>query len=216
MIPYLKTVAVIKDIHTHNIYNDAIISIEPGDAVIADKYYSVGIHPWNSGSVDDDMLRLLDTYARYDNVVAIGETGIDGLKGGSVDRQKDLFIKHAALSSELKKPLIIHAVRSFNDIIELHKRLKPGNAWIIHGFRGNENIAVALLKEGFYLSYGELFNELSLLNTPIDRMLIETDCSEYPVEDIYSIIAGKLGMNPDILEKKISANVQRLFPYIVN
>jgi len=106
-------------------------------------------------------------------------------------------------------------VRSYNDIISLHKKLKPENAWIIHGFRGNSNIAEALLKEGFYLSYGELFNEASLQLTPLDRMFIETDCSLMPVEEIYSVIAGKLGMQPHFLEKEISANIKRLFPNII-
>lgn len=207
---------MIKDIHTHNITCDAIISIEPG--VLEpdpDKYYSVGIHPWNSEFASTDLLDRLDVYARRDNVIAIGETGIDALKGASPDIQKELFLSHAALAAGLKKPLIIHAVRSYNDIIALHKKLKPENAWIIHGFRGNGNIADALLKEGFYLSYGELFNDVSLLRTPLDRMFIETDCSGVPVEKIYSVIAGKLGMHQDALEKEISANIKRLFPNII-
>lgn len=207
---------MIKDVHSHNITGDSIISIEPGNQeLLSDKYYSVGIHPWSSEFVNEDMLDKLDVFARYDNVIAIGETGIDGLKGASPDKQKELFLRHAVIASELKKPVIIHAVRSYNDIISLHKKLKPENAWIIHGFRGNGNIADALLKEGFYLSYGEFFNAVSLLSTPLDRMFIETDCSSLPVEKIYSVIACELGMKPNLLEKEISANIKRLFPNII-
>ncbi len=207
---------MIKDIHTHKITCDAIISIEPGAGEPdPGKYYSVGIHPWNSEFAVTDLFKELEIYARHDNVLAIGEAGIDKLKGASLDKQKDLFLKQASLAGELNKPLIIHAVRSYNDIISLHKKLKPENAWIIHGFRGNSNIAEALLKEGFYLSYGELFNEASLQLTPLDRMFIETDCSLMPVEEIYSVIAGKLGMQPHFLEKEISANIKRLFPNII-
>lgn len=206
-------VRMIKDIHTHNVTDDAIISIEPGSQELhPDKYYSVGIHPWNSEFVSDDLLDMLYSYSRYDNVVAIGETGIDVLKGASREKQKELFLKHADIAADLRKPLIIHAVRSYSDIIGLHKKLRPDTAWIIHGFRGNVNIADSLLKEGFYLSYGEMFNEASLLHTPLDRMFVETDCSKVPVGQIYSDIAGKTGIKTNVLEKEISANIQRLFP----
>ena len=43
-------------------------------------------------------------------MVAIGETGIDRMKGASAERQAELFKLHAILSEILLNPLIIHEV----------------------------------------------------------------------------------------------------------
>ena len=47
--------------------------------------------------------------------------------------------------------------------------------WVIHGFRGNENVARELVEAGFYLSFGNKFNVSALDFTPLDHLLVETD-----------------------------------------
>ncbi len=117
-------------------------------------------------------------------VLAIGETGLDALRGGDLAVQTELFKCHAAISEELKKPLIIHAVKTFQQIIALRNSLRPTLPWIIHGFRGKEEMAVQLLKHGFYLSLGEKFNPEAARVIPAACLLVETDESPLPIEQI--------------------------------
>ena len=185
---------MITDCHTHQPRPGAIVNIDPSQPVTLDNHllYSVGIHPWNSADVTSEALERLDKLARLDNVVAIGETGIDTLRGAAIDKQKKLFDRHIELSEALAKPLIIHAVKSFPLIIAASKEHKPSMPWIIHGFRGKPQLAEELLRHGFYLSVGAKFNPASLSVIPHDRLLIETDDSMLPISDI----AARAGIDP--------------------
>lgn len=60
---------------------------------------------------------------------------------------------------------------------------------VVHGFRGKPQLAKQLLNAGFAISYGEHFNPESVAVTPLDKLCIETDESEMPIEEIYKKIA---------------------------
>lgn len=176
------------DFHTHHLDADhALISVEPGFTPRAGAIYSVGIHPWHSAAVTEDELRQLDADVRLDCVKAIGETGLDRLRGATLDRQTDLLLHHIALSEELQKPVVLHIVKAFPEIIALKRRLNPTQAWIIHGFRGKPRQAEELLRHGFYLSLGEHFNPESAEIIPSGRLLVETDESDKNISDIAAI-----------------------------
>lgn len=89
--------------------------------------------------------------------------------------QTALLRIHYELSETLRKPLILHIVKSFPEIIALRKQWKPTQPWIIHGFRGKPQLARELLAHGFHLSYGKKYNPASLAITPASRLLRETD-----------------------------------------
>lgn len=89
--------------------------------------------------------------------------------------QTALLRIHYELSETLRKPLILHIVKSFPEIIALRKQWKPTQPWIIHGFRGKPQLARELLAHGFHLSYGKKYNPASLVITPVSRLLRETD-----------------------------------------
>lgn len=168
--------------------------------------YSVGIHPWNCLRATRKDLLMLRALAAEPCVKAIGETGLDTLhkfpelaEGNAAPDSKDvlndslevqiqLLKYHVALSEELGKPLILHIVKQFGEIIRLKRVLRPAQPWIIHGFRGKPELARELLRHGFYLSYGEKFNPASVAVTPQSRLLVETDESQLPL----SVIAGRL------------------------
>lgn len=202
---------MILDCHTHTSAPGAVVNIDPvsvpsRDIVIADdRYYSVGIHPWNAGCYtkrDVDRLRRLAANPR---VVAIGETGLDSVhvtyewvpKGKvmeivqalpDIEKQMELLKLHIELSEAVEKPLILHVVKRYPEIQKLRIKLKPTQPWIIHGFRGKPGLAQDLLKWGFYLSYGEKFNPLSVEATPPERMLAETDDSPLPIQEIIATL----------------------------
>lgn len=163
---------MILDTHTHTLKPGAVVNLDPGQKMLPGYRYSVAIHPWHTAEGDFDYVLAL---AQSPQVVAIGETGLDKLRGPSLEKQTELFVRHAHLAQQLGKPLIIHAVRTFPELIRLKRELRPSVPWIIHGFRGNATLARELLRHGFYLSYGTRNNPDAVAATPRDRRLIETD-----------------------------------------
>lgn len=171
-----KSCAVkVSDVHTHN-------PLAPADAVInLDRYgkmrpdhllYSVGWHPW----WPDPDIEWVRKTALDPRVVIIGECGIDRQRGvGTIQEQLALTEAHTRLSEELGKPLLLHIVGAWSEIIALRKRLKPTQKWIIHGFRGKPHLATQLLDAGFDISLGERFNPATAEIIPPDRLWRESD-----------------------------------------
>lgn len=189
----MKPLSQFTDIHSHHkiIDDKTIINLNYNEDVDIKGFYSIGIHPWHTSDSSfnlDEALKNLKEKAEKENIVAIGECGIDKLRGADLDIQKQIFEQHIVLSESLNKPLIIHAVKSFDEIIRLKKLYKPKQAWIIHGFRGNSETASMLLKNGFFLSFGEHFNNKSVCIVPNDCIYYETDESNLSITDIYNNI----------------------------
>lgn len=192
----------ILDVHTHNfLATDAIISRHVWEDVPDDgRLYSVGIHPWYSEDVTEEQISALHEAMKLRNVVAVGECGIDALRGAEIARQVELAIVHANLAESVKKPLILHCVRAGNYIVNMHRRIRPRQAWIIHGFRGTSGAALELLGcPGIYLSFGEYFNPKAVEVTPVSRMLVETDESSVSIIEIAKRVATVKGCQPDEL-----------------
>ncbi|MDE6681403.1 MAG: TatD family hydrolase [Muribaculaceae bacterium] len=193
------------DIHTHHPapQPQAVISVSPRDFIpVEGQLYSVGLHPWDGEPSPDD-LTLLDETAAHPQVVAIGECGVDPLKGAPMFRQLLTFRHHVELSEQLCKPLIIHEVKAHDIIIGLRRDFAPAMPWAIHGFRGKPTVADMLLKAGLWLSFGMRFNPEALAIVPPDRLLAETD--EAPVE-ISEVIAALSQVSGSDLTDTIAAS----------
>lgn len=150
----------VDDFHTHVPRTPrAIINTRPGEKRAPGFLYSAGIHPWNSAICTESDFKALLVDANRREVVAIGECGIDHLRGPEIEIQQDVFVRQAEIAEKAGKPLLIHCVRAYDKILELHKRLRPQRSqWIIHGFRGKPELARQLTCAGIYLSLGERFN----------------------------------------------------------
>ena len=85
----------------------------------------------------------------------------------------------------MAQALVIHAVKAYDDIIRIHKAERPKQPWIIHGFRGKPETAGQLIREGLYLSFGEYYNHESLKFVPLDRLFLETDEGNMPIDKLY-------------------------------
>ena len=205
------------DIHTHN---PPMLSSEIKAIVSVDirkpfkpcaPWYSVGIHPWyidnNDMETTDRLFEKVREYARLPMVVAIGETGLDRItakKTGDYQLQLTLFNLHARLSEEVKKPLIIHCVRAWNELLHIHQSVKPAMPWIVHGFRGKEPLAAQLLNAGFYLSFGLRYHKASLKAAwTKNRLLTETDDNQINIRDVYHQIASDLNISEQLLSDEI-------------
>ena len=198
------------DIHTHNHLADTADAIyNSGESYCTGKRISTGIHPWHIASDWESTFAAISQIAHADNVLAIGECGLDTLKSpATLELQEIVFRAHARLAETVSKPLIIHCVKAHDRLMALHKELAPGQAWILHGFRGKPQQAAQLVKEGFYISLGEKFNPGSARELPSERIFIESDESPRPIADIYAAIAAAMGVTTEQLARQISVNAR--------
>lgn len=173
-------------------------------------FFSVGIHPWY---IEDATLQMeqLKGLAVLPGVVAIGEAGLDKLAHTPLDIQQEVFIQQAALAEELQKPLIIHCVKAWEELLAIKKQFKPQTPWIIHGFRGKPGLAKQLIHQGFYLSFGEYFNPGSLQIAYPNRIFAETDDKDISIQMIYRQIASSLDIEVEKLASQIKDNVKIVF-----
>ena len=199
------------DIHTHNHSADSRLAILNCSAYIPGRRISLGLHPWHATTEWRKLFAAVEEHAGEENVAAIGECGIDTLRSTlAIEEQTAQLRAHALLAEKVRKPLILHCVKAYDNIITLHKEISPSQPWIIHGFRGKPQQATQLTKRGFYLSFGAKFNEDSLKATPIEKLFIESDDSQQHITEIYAAIAMALGTPVEELARHTMAN-SRLF-----
>ncbi|MGC9151678.1 MAG: TatD family hydrolase [Microbacter sp.] len=194
-----------------------IIQWFPGDPPIEplkspNAWFSVGIHPCQMNDALQTSLKTIEANALLHQAAAIGETGLDKTCNTDVERQTKIFKQLALLAERTQKPLIIHCVKAWQEIIAIHRELHPSTAWIIHGFRGKPELAESLLKEGFFLSFGARFNEATIQRTAIERLCVETDESTLSLETIYQTIASIKNIPVSLLLQKANAPFQFLRP----
>ncbi|WP_232056673.1 TatD family hydrolase [Methylomonas rhizoryzae] len=120
------------------------------------RYFSLGMHPWFiERQAQEIAFSRLERLAAHPKVLAIGECGLDKCIATPPARQAEVFSRHIELSEAVGKPLIIHCVRAFAELLQLKKRFAPRQAWIVHGFTGKPALAKQLLQHGCYLSFGK-------------------------------------------------------------
>jgi TatD DNase family protein len=203
------------DIHTHHAIN-SLLSIYNGiHPDVHDFPFSFGIHPWKADELIPDSLAW-QTILNHPNCIAMGEIGLDALKGPELSVQVDTFIHQIEYSDNYRLPVIIHCVRSFDQLIRLRKELRPTQPWVIHGFE-KPGLIDTLISNGFYLSIGHriLKNRKlqdSLHSIPIERLFLETDESLLSIGEIYEGVAHILQISVERLEGHIEENIKRTFP----
>ena len=204
------------NIHTHvSVHPESeILSLAPEELSTDNRslYASVGIHPWTLTKENADIQwEALRESIKDKRIIAIGECGLDKLKGPSMELQTAVFKQEAALAESSSLPLIIHCVKAFNELIQLKKEISPRQSWIIHGFRGKLPLALDCIRHGFYLSIGSHFQENTLKTIPLDRLFIETDESEESIGSIYQRVAETKGISQQELLEAINKNVREVF-----
>jgi TatD DNase family protein len=213
------------DIHVHDgkpspgifILESLMAHEEKFPEVLPGIAYTFGIHPWFLNEENHIPLLLsVEKTVCLPEVIAVGEAGFDRLKGPSVALQREVFEQQVIISEKIKKPVIIHCVRAWEELLAAKKKLKPRMPWLIHGFRGNTELAVQLLSKGMYLSFWFEFvlrpesgNLLSSL--PGDRIFLETDGADVDIRTIYNKVAADRGQSVDDLKSDILNNYKAFF-----
>lgn len=209
---------MILDIHSHKpaLYPEGVVSLDNLETPMLEKQlYSVGLHPWDSvEEISEETFMRMEKIAESPCVAAIGECGVDLLKGGPLFRQLQIFKRQIELSESLKKPLIIHCVKGADIILGLKRDLNPAQPWILHGFRGKPALADQLTAKGIYLSFGENFNPDTLRQMPEDKILAETDDSILTITEIIEAMSNAAGrdLTPQIISN-ISGIIKNQVPF---
>ncbi|AOW18536.1 hypothetical protein LPB03_14205 [Polaribacter vadi] len=208
------------DAHTHTISSDenvfSIVNTYPNSANFTNAF-SVGMHPWfiNKENLYNELL-IVEEKLQEKNCFALGECGLDKITKTDFELQKAVFKNQILLSEKHKKPLIIHCVKAFQEIIEIKNMMKPTQIWVLHGFNKNLNVAESLLKNGFIVSFGAaIINNKKLqdvvLNISLENFLLETDDSEVTIQEVYQKIASIKNIEVKELQQKIEQNFKRIF-----
>jgi TatD DNase family protein len=211
------------NVHTHRKPSGAeefvirnAFSRNPSSHLPSNYFLSFGIHPWFSKQSNEQEFDHLETIVQNKNCLAIGECGIDRSKGPNIELQLQTFKLQIELANRLKKPMILHLVRSYSDILKISVSIKV--PWIVHGFRGNEQQANTLIGNGARLSFGAaLLKDEKLqglmVKTPVDRLYLETDVSHERIQTIYQAAAVIRKLPVDSLRKAIWTNFERDFKF---
>ena len=177
-------------------------------------YYSIGIHPWY---IDEDKVKerllLMDIQLSGKGALAIGECGLDKRIETGLDLQIEVYKQQVLLAEKHKKPIILHCVAAYQEIVELKKKWNISVPMIIHGFSKNRQTAEMLISNGFYISLGKYLMqnpqmEEVLKSIPPDRLFLETDSMEESIATVYKKATDILGRN---IEQEIEHNFNRVF-----
>ena len=176
------------------------------------------IHPWHVQHYElHDAIHKLTELALLPRVVAIGETGIDRSIPTPVHIQQRYFDAQLTVARAVQKPVIIHAVRSYSDILPYQKKSKV--PFIYHGFRGNIQQANDIQKHNGYLSFGaDLFEptiERVFQSVHNSHFFLETDtASHIHIEDVYRKAAELKKINLEELVHIQNSNFAAVFERI--
>ena len=166
---------------------------------------SIGLHPWKVTESWQETVALMREVTKREDVWAIGECGLDKVKGGALPVQMEAFRAQIALAEEVQKPMVIHCVRAFDELLMLRRELESScrqegrvaQPWVIHGFRGKPEQAKQLMTKGMLLSFGHQYNldTLRVVFTSSRPFFLETDDLRLSVRQIYEQVAHHLDVD---------------------
>lgn len=196
-------------------------------------YAVVGYHPCDLNDLTDDHYQKLYDWAKRDEVVGIGEIGLDyHWDTTTPELQDQMFRKQIAIAKELDLPIIIHDREAHGDILKILQEEDAGKVGgIMHCFSGSWEFAQECMKLNFYISFG---GPVTFKNgkrpaevaskVPLDRLLVETDAPYLTpepyrgkrnepayVKHVAEKIAELRGLAFEELAAETAANACRLF-----
>jgi len=188
-------------------YKSSVRAIKIAEKYKQGVYAIVGIHPIYTERPQRSL--SIKELAKSKKVIAIGEIGLD-YKAEYVsfkERQKQVFLKQLNLAKELNLPVIFHCRFAHNDLIEILNRGTTLVLGVVHCFTGTWDQARKYLEMGLYLGFNGIIFKLNLneviKKTPLDRILIETDCP-------YLTPPQKSGRNEPLYVKYVAEKIAEI------
>lgn len=209
------------NLHTHKFSNLSdvieVVNQYPWEFDASVPNYSIGIHPWyiDKNRLETD-LEIIKEKLQLTGCLALGECGLDKRIEIPLDSQISVFKKQLELVKETQKPIVLHCVAAYDEVIAIKKEMKIENPMIIHGFSKNEQVAQTLLKNGFYLSFGKYLlrnPDLEKVFTfaPENQILLETDTIEESIYQVYDKAAAIKGISVEQMKAIVFSNFSKIF-----
>jgi len=201
-----KNLTVFINTHTHIQLYDAKIELVNLhiDSTERANLYSYGLHPWYlDKETYEEQLGKLEVIAHEKRCMAIGECGLDKLSKVDFDFQEKVFIEQIKIANKINKPLIIHCVKAFNELINCLNLNDNKVPVIVHGFNNNENIARVMVNEGYYFSFGKALlgyesnAAKAIKNVGRKNFFLETDDADLSIKYVYRKAAELLGIDEE-------------------
>jgi len=207
------------NLHTHLATNEShvieIVNLNPQEFNPMPAHFSIGTHPFQANlNTMNAELQIIESKLQQPNCVALGECGLD--KGILIPfhEQKTIFIEQIKLAEKYNKPIIVHCVSAYQEVIQLKKEQRIQVPIIIHGFaKSSLQLANDLIKHDLYLSFGkhllvnaklaEVFKSI-----PTEHCFLETDSmSNGTIHDMYKKAQALKGLQVDEIIKTNFKNV---------
>lgn len=147
-------------------------------------YAAAGVHPSETGELDESGFVWLTKQCLLDKVVAVGEIGLDYYWDEPAHEvQRIWFERQLDLAREVKKPVIIHSRDSAKDTFDILAAKNAGEiGGVIHCYSYSAEMALDYVKMGFYIGIGGVvtFKNGKKMKevveaVPMERILLETD-----------------------------------------
>lgn len=209
------------NLHTHQFTNQPdvleLVNQYPQEFDPQIPFYSIGIHPL---FIDESRLEsdfdIVNQKLKLPECLALGECGLDKRSETLFDLQIEVFEKQLLLADKYRKPVVIHCVAAFQELIGIKKRLQISVPMIVHGFSKNEQLAKQLIDNGFYFSFGKylLRNqdlESVFKSIPNNRFFLETDTIEEGIEAVYELAAKYKNIELKDFKDILLDNYKRVF-----
>lgn len=209
------------NLHTHQLHHPegvtALVNQYPWEFHEHLPCYSIGIHPWYIQSEHwKDHLSFMEEKMSDPACLAIGECGLDKRIEVPWELQMEVFEAQIQLAERYQKPLVIHCVGAYSELIALKKKHHIKVPVIIHGFSKNNQVAQELIKAGCYLSFGKYLlrnPELKevFLKVPSNQFFLETDTIEEGIDDVYALASKYLNLDLITLQSQINTTFATVF-----
>lgn len=196
-------------------------------------YAAAGVHPSDTGELNEENYQELCQMMDHERVVAVGEIGLDYYwDTPKREIQKKWFLRQLHTAMEKKKPVIIHSRDAAAETLDIMKAEKPWSVGgVIHCFSYSVEIAREYLNHGYFIGIGGVltFQNAKKLKevaeyTPIEQIVLETDCpylapvpnrgkrnSSLNLPYVVEALAQIKGMKPEEIEKITFENACRLY-----
>ena len=201
-------------------------------------YATAGVHPHHAKDFDEHSTEALRALAQNDEIVAIGECGLDFFRNfSSPKQQKSAFSSQLELAINVGLPVFLHQRDAHEEFLSLLEPVRDQlSGGVAHCFTGGPNELHAYLNLDLYIGItGWLCDERrgaalldAVSNVPLDRVLIETDAPYLLPRDlpekprnrrnepsflphILQRLAAAMGQSPEVVAQASSVNAQRLF-----
>jgi len=209
------------NLHTHKFSNLSdvieVVNHYPWEFDASIPNYSIGIHPWyiDENRLESD-LETIKQKLKLNECLALGECGLDKRIEIPLDLQISVFKKQLEIVKQTNKPIVLHCVAAYDEVIAIKREMKIENPMIIHGFSKNEQVAKSLLNNGFYLSFGKYLlrnPDLEKVFTfaPENQVLLETDTIEESIYQVYEKAASIKGISVEEMKTIVFTNFSRIF-----